>query len=545
MRPVGLESLPMGYTRLEFLESTGTQSIATGLQNKNITVRIKHRPLANGPGSGRPAFGGQAIERIDGTTYYNQIRAYAATNLKGTGYGVEIQYRGQRIGVGLSDLPLGLLTECEVNFKDLYVNCTVYGGGSKTKSIPSDVRDKDLGSLTLCRFNLYYIGYIYSFSANYDGTPAANYIPALDTAGRPCMFDLVTKKPFYNAGTGSDFIAGFTMAQALNLAYLPANTTLTVSLPWEASLVQHNDEVEAALDEAEENGCVLTTKYREPEKDSAIYNKYAECTTFAEVQAVNADYKTDLTIDGAWEYALPELGRADGLFFSGSNLKSFNSELPELSYASYLFYRALRLTGWNIDLPKLTNSRYMFEQTLFTKFAGKLPVLNSASGMFLAGALTDFESDLPALSYGGNMFAGCKLNKTSVLRILNTIPTWTSGDHPLTLGIHIDYQNDEEVLAAIALADIAQTPVADGGKGWTLTIQWNGTPTAQTASTFGLRKPPIYAKLGTVERPDGAIENFLDWGHYVSNAEENGYQEFASIEEAEEYFNINKATEES
>ena len=27
-------------------------------------------------------------------------------------------------------------------------------------------------------------------------------VPALDPTGRPCMFDLVTRTPFYNAGTG-------------------------------------------------------------------------------------------------------------------------------------------------------------------------------------------------------------------------------------------------------------------------------------------------------------------------------------------------------
>jgi hypothetical protein len=90
------------------------------------------------------------------------------------------------------------------------------------------------------------------------------------------------------------------------------------------------------------------------------------------------------------------------------------------------------------------------------------------------------------------------------------------------------------VLAAIADAE---------SKGWTLTVQWNGTATAQTASTFGLRKPPIYAKLGTMERLDGSTVSVLDWGHYVTNWEENGYQEFASVEEAEEYFNINQAEE--
>jgi hypothetical protein len=102
------------------------------------------------------------------------------------------------------------------------------------------------------------------------------------------------------------------------------------------------------------------------------------------------------------------------------------------------------------------------------------------------------------------------------------------------MGIHIDHQSDEEVLTAISSAE---------AKGWTMTVQWNGTPTATTASTYGLRKPTIYAKLGETVDINGEMKPSLDWGHYVTNAEENGYQEFSSIEEANDYFNIESETE--
>ena len=121
------------------------------------------------------------------------------------------------------------------------------------------------------------------------------------------------------------------------------------------------------------------------------------------------------------------------------------------------------------------------------------------------------------------MCQNCQLSKESTLAILNTIPSYTSGSHPLTLGIHVDHKTDDEVLSAIANAE---------AKGWTLTVQWNGTSTAQTTSTFGLRKPSIYAKLSEIERSDGSKEQIIDWGHYVTNTEE--YQEFSSLEEAYE-----------
>lgn len=44
---------------------------------------------------------------------------------------------------------------------------------------------------------------IYSFSiVNATSVCILNLIPVLDPSGRPCMYDLVTKKPFYNQGTG-------------------------------------------------------------------------------------------------------------------------------------------------------------------------------------------------------------------------------------------------------------------------------------------------------------------------------------------------------
>lgn len=80
------------------------------------------------------------------------------------------------------------------------------------------------------------------------------YVPALDPAGVPCMFDLVSKTAFKNAGSGS-FVAGFTLEQARKLGKLPAGTTLTISLPvgW-----QEDEGVVAAREQAIANGCQIT-----------------------------------------------------------------------------------------------------------------------------------------------------------------------------------------------------------------------------------------------------------------------------------------------
>ena len=43
---------------------------------------------------------------------------------------------------------------------------------------------------------------IYSFTISKDGEKIMNLIPVLDRNGTPCMYDTVSKKTFYNAGTG-------------------------------------------------------------------------------------------------------------------------------------------------------------------------------------------------------------------------------------------------------------------------------------------------------------------------------------------------------
>lgn len=123
------------------------------------------------------------------------------------------------------------------------------------------------------------------------------------------------------------------------------------------------------------------------------------------------------------------------------------------------------------------------------------------------------------------MFSNTQLDKKSALNVLTSIPAYTSGTHNLTIGIHVDHKTDEEVLAAIANAE---------AKGWTLFVQWNGTPTS-TASTMAMGQL-IYAKVGEMERPDGTTEQYLDWGHYVTNPE--GYETFRSLASAYRYFGI-------
>lgn len=377
-------------------------------------------------------------------------------------------------------------------------------------------------------------------------TSVRTFVPVLDTSGVPCMYDKVTQQPFYNSGTGS-FIAGFNTAeQSRKLATLPDVTaetdetkkSLTVSLPWEAQLV--STIVPAALQIAANRGWTITVQYREPEADNAYYNKYSACTTTAEVAAVNADYMNDLTAEGEWIYPLDALTNGYMMFYNGSLRGAQSFYLPKLTAGNDMFANnsgESLITEIEIDAPIATNLRELFlsnNKSALSKVTLLAPNNKNWLRLCLRNPnLAEFWSDAENLVDASDAFSGCVLNKESVLRICSVNLGETSSGS-ITLGIHTDLQTDADVLAAIE---------ATKAKGWTVTVQWNGTATAAAASTFGLRSPSIYAKLTTLDHPDGSVESLLDWGHYVTNWEENGYQEFSSIEEAEEYFNINQIEE--
>lgn len=375
---------------------------------------------------------------------------------------------------------------------------------------------------------------------NPSGEVELELIPALDTQrGEACLCDVKRHKVYYKgANLAGRVVPGFTLAQARNLSKLPATGgNLTVSLPWEAQLIASG--VPAILQAAADRGWTITVQYREPEADSEYYNRYAECVTVADMLAVNPDYQNDLTADGEWIYPLPNL-RDGGYLFKNSAIKHINFYAPKLIGGCRILNDCYSLLTVEANMPNFISGSGEWDSGLFicgnvclTKCIIHAISEKTSTLTYFAKAcrsLTEFSiPELPKLSSITNGFDGTQLNKVSILKLLNQLPTWTSGDHLATIGIHVDNQTDADVLAAIADAEV---------KGWSLTVQWNGTASAQTASTFGLRRPTIYAKLGTVARPDGTTENALDWGHYVSDWEANGYREFGSVEEAKEYFNL-------
>lgn len=192
-------------------------------------------------------------------------------------------------------------------------------------------------------------------------------------------------------------------------------------------------------------------------------------------------------------------------------VRELNIENPE--NASYVFYSA----DSTLKVAKVNDGFWEKVKTANYTFYGAKNLLSASM----------YPAALPLLTQAENMFAGCELKGDYVVNLLASLPSYESGTHALGLGVHVDYQNAESVIEAISAAE---------AKGWTLTVQWNGTATAAASMTYGMRKPPIFARVSERELSDGTTERTLDWGHYVTDPE--GYEEFSSVEEAREHYGL-------
>lgn len=277
------------------------------------------------------------------------------------------------------------------------------------------------------------------------------------------------------------------------------------------------------------------------------YNKYSSCKNDDDMRSINPDFKNDLTKSGGWYYDLSSYKTVSKLsqnyVFKGSPIKEFVSSLPNAEFLWVFLAACYSLENVELYAPNCSQGNAIIARDRKLKrFAGNLDSVTSAFNFAIGCVcLSSFECSVPSLEDATGMFSDCILDKSSVLRVCDSIPIYTDGStHNLTLGIHVDYQFDEDVLAAINRAV---------QKGWTIELQWNGTPTSGV-STVDLEE--VWCKVEQSDLGMYLDENnnlcTLVWGHDVSSRggstpSELGYKLFNSIEEAVKYFNIKEVIE--
>ena len=175
--------LPSGYQLCNYLESTGTQTINTGLT---------------------PVYGDE-IHVIAYRTSNENSMLYASSTLTVTSsYGkFYCRYftstKNPAIEVSLAKFPADAQYHHIMLSQDGF-----YADGNFVKALPGERAEagrliifRGTSSLGKIRIKRFYI--------TRDGVYTLNLIPALDRDGTPCMYDTVSKQTFYNERTG-DFL---------------------------------------------------------------------------------------------------------------------------------------------------------------------------------------------------------------------------------------------------------------------------------------------------------------------------------------------------
>lgn len=194
------EGLPDGYTQLEYLQSGGTQWINTEytLQSSD-TVELKAEYVRKGSLNYTTAYlcgsditfqsGFNIAENVQEETGVRDVFGKGRNNSGATpGIGIEFvvvsSIRLLRVVIGetITEISKGAQTYTPLDWP-LYLFTTNRNGTA---------------------FDGAFIGKIYYAKiTNSQGEMTLNCIPCLDANGVPCMFDLVSRKSFYNVGSGS------------------------------------------------------------------------------------------------------------------------------------------------------------------------------------------------------------------------------------------------------------------------------------------------------------------------------------------------------
>lgn len=175
--------LPSGFTRLEFIESTGTQWIKTGIKQARFEHDIAFSNTTNRDLMGNSPSGGQYWGANPGKNYYE----FAGADIR-------LNPNERRIVV----------------YNNINSNAITLTAGDITKTTPRPYPTipNEFTVLAIDRTQYVCNAKLYGFRA-YDESDnlIADYIPALDNQGRPCMYDTVSKQPKYSDGTG-EFLYG-------------------------------------------------------------------------------------------------------------------------------------------------------------------------------------------------------------------------------------------------------------------------------------------------------------------------------------------------
>jgi len=191
--------LPDGYTAVDYLQSSGAQWIEMGVapnQNTKAVLKIKINDFNS-------VMGGSLIGSRTDLNSDDQFFTYLDDS-GGTRFLFRVDGQTKAISwKGLTTDKIYIVTLSGTEMKaELEDGTAVF---SKTFSVPDFTSTVTMALFKSKSDNIDkgFRGRIYSCK-HYSGDELIqDFVPYLDTNGVPCMFDLVSRKSFYNKGNGS------------------------------------------------------------------------------------------------------------------------------------------------------------------------------------------------------------------------------------------------------------------------------------------------------------------------------------------------------
>lgn len=231
-----LFGLPLGFTRVEYLQSTGTQYIDTGfvptsdnfqfeirMLSQNTSAYLGYRSVNSGTATGDMRW---FFNYSDGRV---AIRYGDTTENSTLSFNTQTTHRFYFNGSSLYVDDVNYLTTTRKYATPVYKSFYLFSVNA------SGYYSADIAS---------FVGRIYYTKIWDNDVLVRDFIPCIDQLGVPCMYDLVGKKPYYNQGTGT-FTVG---RQIIPVEYLGSTGTqyidtgvggdLTTELTCEAAIVQ-------------------------------------------------------------------------------------------------------------------------------------------------------------------------------------------------------------------------------------------------------------------------------------------------------------------
>lgn len=254
-------AVPFGYMQCEFLESTGSQHIDTGIALSNESeLRVVTRATTY-PSVGFSYVCGGVNSAAASLLYYTLLFPDSVYLGLGSTQKAVTCNTFTQTAVSISGLSnIGTVNGETIEFTNVDIftqpfTCPLF---AQKRGDAADVWAAGFPSA------------VYSFSISRSGSEQLNYTPSITPGGVPCMYDSVSGEAKLNADTAEgapDFVVGMTAAQAVQLANLPEDATdknITVSLPQSILNAEGgitDAAVNAALNKAAENGWDIKLQY--------------------------------------------------------------------------------------------------------------------------------------------------------------------------------------------------------------------------------------------------------------------------------------------